>query len=525
MIVFVTAFGNVAAVEPPGSVVVIYNSRMAESKAVAEHYVKVRQVPTDQVLALELATGETMSRGAYRSDLQRPLLRWLEDKRLLTFRSVRDPAATGPLAGTHWKVTEARVRYVVLCYGIPLRIAPDLGLREEGMDAVPEPIRRNGAAVESELALLPFHDYKLPLTGPLRNPLYGATNGSALHPTNGILMVARLDGPTAAIAQSLVDKAIEAEKNGLWGRAYFDLRGLTNGLYKPGDDSLRMAAEVSRGFGFETSVDNNAATFGAGYPMSQIAFYAGWYDADVSGPFTRNVVEFMPGAFAYHLHSFSASSLRGATNHWVGPLLAKGAAATMGAIDEPYLEGTPDLGAFALRFLPLGMSFGEAAYASLPVLSWQITIVGDPLYRPFDRPPLQRHQELEAQKNKLIEWSHVKAMNINLINGLPIADLISHLENEPLTPKSAVLSEKLAQLYEQQGKPASAIHAYRQALKADPTPQQQIRLLLILSDKLAVSDANEAAKTLRELLSRFADYPDRAVIEAKIAELSKASRS
>ena len=37
--------------------------------------------------------------------------------------------------------------------------------------------------------------------------------------------------------------------------------------------------------------------------------YIGWYDGNVSGPFTRPAVEFAPGAFAYHLHSYSAATL------------------------------------------------------------------------------------------------------------------------------------------------------------------------------------------------------------------------
>ena len=59
--------------------------------------------------------------------------------------------------------------------------------------------------------------------------------------------------------------------------------------------------------------------------MSQIAIYAGWYDGEVGGPFALPKVEFMPGAFAYHLHSFSAGILRSTNQNWCGPLLAKGA--------------------------------------------------------------------------------------------------------------------------------------------------------------------------------------------------------
>ena len=81
-------------------------------------------------------------------------------------------------------------------------------------------------AVDSELAWLPLVKMDFPLTGPFPNWVYGVTNAALLNPTNGILLVARLDGPTADIANGLVDKAMQAERDGLWGRAYFDARGI-----------------------------------------------------------------------------------------------------------------------------------------------------------------------------------------------------------------------------------------------------------------------------------------------------------
>src|SRR5205814_2823694 len=139
--------------------------------------------------------------------------------------------------------------------------------------------------------------------------------------TKGLLMVTRLDGPSASIARGLVDKAMEAETNGVWGRAYIDSRGLTNGGYKVGDDWMRQAAQAARQAGYETVLDEKPETFSAGYPMSQIALYLGWYDQQVSGPFTRPTVEFMPGALAYHLYSFSAQTIRASNQGWVAVLL------------------------------------------------------------------------------------------------------------------------------------------------------------------------------------------------------------
>jgi hypothetical protein len=295
-----------------------------------------------------------------------------------------------------------------------------------------------------------------------------------------------------------VDKAIEAETTGLWGRAYFDLRGLTEGSLKSGEDWIRGAAELSRHLGFEIVVDENGGTFPVSFPMSQIGLYAGWYDESASGPFTRPTVEFMPGAFAYHLHSFSAATLRSTTRNWVGPLLAKGVTATMGCADEPYLAGTPEIAVFIARFIFHGMTFGEAAYASQPVLSWMTTVVGDPLYRPFGKHPETLHLELERSHNKLLEWSYLRLVNINLANGKPLTDWVIFLEELSLTRQSAVLSEKLGDLYSAQGKPSSSVHAYEQALKLEPSPQQRIRLMLVIGEKLVLLDRPAEAFALYE---------------------------
>src|SRR5580704_15241556 len=97
-----------------------------------------------------------------------------------------------------------------------------------------------------------------------------------LIPTNGILLVARLDGPTAAIAGNLVDKAVEAERDGLWGRGYFDARGLERtDSYFMGDQWILTAAQISKQLGFETTVDDKPETFPADFPMSSIALYCG----------------------------------------------------------------------------------------------------------------------------------------------------------------------------------------------------------------------------------------------------------
>jgi len=519
--VFVFALAPLFACAAGNEVVVIYNNRMPGSKVVAEHYAQMRQVPESQVYGFDLPITEEMTRAEFENALQFPLASRLAVDKLWRFGSVTNAATNGQPKRVENRIVESKIRYAVLCYGVPLKIAADPNLREPGRENARPELSRNDAAVDSELAWLPLVKMNVPLSGPLPNWVYGTTNTALLHPTNGILLVARLDGPSVEIARGLVDKALAAERDGLWGRAYFDARGLdkTNSYYL-GDDWILKAGEICRELGFETTVDKNPGTFPADFPMSQIAIYCGWYDENVSGPFTLPKVEFMPGAFAYHLHSFSAPTLRSTNQFWVGPLLAKGATCTMGCVNEPYLPGTPNVAAFLARLTADGLTFGEAAWTAQPVLSWQTTVVGDPLYRPFAKELAELHAEFARTHNPLIEWSYLRIVDLNLAHGAPVYQYTALLENIPNTRTSAVLTEKLAGLYDLQGKPSSAIETYRRALTRNPSPQQRIRIRLTLAEKLLAQNREaDAIENYKQLLQESPDYPGKPSIEAKLAAL------
>jgi uncharacterized protein (TIGR03790 family) len=502
-------------------VIVIYNTLVPESKSVAEHYARMRQVPEKQIYGFALTPNEEMSRAEFRDSLQKPLLEKLEADGLWKFAEKIVTETSSGLMHVEYRVAVSKIRYAVLCYGVPLKIAADPNLHELAADSLQPELRRNEAAVDSELAWLPLSKNNVTLSGPMPNRVYGATNTAMLNPTNGILLVARLDGPSAEIARGLVDKALEAERDGLWGRAYFDERGITDPGYKLGDEWISTAAKISQEIGLETTVDDKPGTFPADFPMSQIAMYAGWYANDADGPFALPKVEFMPGAFAYHLHSFSAATLRSTTQNWCGPLLAKGATCTMGCVYEPYLSFTPNVAVFLGRFAS-GFTFGEAAWAAQPALSWQTTVVGDPLYRPYGKPLAELHAELARTHNPLIEWSFLRLVDLDFVHGVPVARLERFVDNLPATTNSAVLTEKLGDLCEMEGKPSSAIDAYELALTRHPSPEQRIRLRLTLSDKLvAAGRENDAIENYKQLLTESPDYPGKPSVEAKMAALEQ----
>ena len=196
--------GALRAENPGDEVVVVYNTRVPESKRVADYYAERRHVPTNQIFGFALSTGDDMSRQEYRNSLERPLADALENRKLWHIASEVYPSTNGQPPRVVWQVKESKIRYAVLCYGVPFRITHDPDLKESVTENLRPEMRRNGAAVDSELAFLPCIEQRLPLTGPLNNPFYGATNAASLHPTNGILLVARLDGPSAAIARGQV---------------------------------------------------------------------------------------------------------------------------------------------------------------------------------------------------------------------------------------------------------------------------------------------------------------------------------
>src|SRR5205809_7494921 len=102
---------------------------------------------------------------------------------------------------------------------------------------------------------------------------------------------------------------------------------------------------------------------------------------NVAGPFNQPG-RFVPGAIAAHIHSYSAATLRDENSGWAGPLVSRGAAATVGNVYEPYLELTAHLDILNDRLLH-GFTFAESVFMSSRGLSWMGLALGDPLYRPY----------------------------------------------------------------------------------------------------------------------------------------------
>ena len=234
--------------------------------------------------------------------------------------------------------------------------------------------------------------------------------------------------------------------------------------------------------------------------------YMGWYNEHAVGPFLRENFTFTRGAIAYHIHSGSAKTLRSTTTNWAGPLLARGAAVTMGAVDEPYLGLTIDLDRFTDR-LCSGASVGESWYLSLPALSWQMTLIGDPLYRPFAK-PLESLIADQAQGDRAsLEWAWLRRMN-QLVREGRLEAALAYGRQKLEAQDSLLLREKLGDLCALNDRFDEALehyaHVVDKATSAETAVRAGDRYLTLLRQRDQADRAREVEAALR---ARWAGNP------------------
>ena len=459
---------------PAEETVVLANRASPASAELAAYYAQRRRIPGENVVVLDLPATASMSREDYERRLRDPLLGALRDRALID----QSPRPEGEV-GAHesaWHTDACRIRFLVAMYGVPFRISSTNGtLRPLIAQAFRKiPPRTDTAAVDSELALV-LHgaasiDHLVP------NPLYPHFRWPPVGSVeqHDLLICARLDGPDPARIRRVIDDTLAAERYGLRGRAYFDMRGTHLAGYEVGDLWIAEAYERMMREGYECVADTGPGVFPPDYPMEDAGFYLGWYAKHVDGPFARPDFVFKPGAVAYHLHSTSAATLRSPDRHWAGPLLARGAAATMGSVFEPFLQYTPRLDVFTAR-LCAGQTFGEAAYLSQRALSWQITVVGDPLYRPFRHSVEAQIRHLERDGHPDVAWGYLRKVNLLVRQGrFNVALAFCREKMEQL--QSEILEEKLADLYALNGLVLDAAGLYRRILDRGPSAATAARV-------------------------------------------------
>jgi uncharacterized protein (TIGR03790 family) len=453
-----TPFPSPVASNPDAeATLVIFNEKDPESRELASFYAAQRGIPKAQVLGLTCPLSEEISRADYDRTIAEPLRRAFTSN---FWWKLREP---DPVLGS---VLSNKIRFVALMRGIPLKIAAAAGYPGDKATGESPIGTRNEAAVDSELAALGF--FTRVISGALNNPYYRSFTSIRDARRPELMLVCRLDAPTAGMVRQMILDSLAAEREGLVGLAYVDARGIDSGAYREGDEWMLAAAATARRKGMPVILDNGPELFPESFPMRQAAIYYGWYAGDVVGPFTRPGFRFARGAVAVHLHSFSANTVHDPQRNWVAPLIYSGAAATLGNVYEPYLTLTPHLDVFHDR-LCAGLTFAEAAYMSQRVLSWMTTCVGDPLYRPF------AGVETGDQKPATGEWAEYRAGARLWFSESPAAGAAA-LKASGTRLRSGAIFEGLGLLHLIANNATAAIAAFRQARQYYREPEDVARV-------------------------------------------------
>lgn len=400
-LVYVLRCASAFALEP-NEILIIANSDIGASVQLAQYYCAKRDVPAGNILALPLGTdlNDTITRGDYEKQLTEPVR-----KKIYDYDSV------------------AQIKCLLTTYGVPIKVGKRAPLKDQQDNLTQlkklaeqekteiEQLKQNGvtntskemkdtklkldqvqveidfivgnetnASVDSELSMVLFGDYELYRWQPNRlkdNPLGLYSN---------TLMVSRLDGPSFEIAKGLIDKAIKAEKTGLKGIVYIDSRGRVDDKnpysYGHFDQSLRDLAELARLRTGMTVKEERTEKLFEPNSCPHTAIYCGWYSL-------KNYIaafDFVDGAIGYHISSLEAVDLRDPNSkQWCPAMLKAGVTATLGAVAEPYLHSFPNPKELFSQLFD-GRCLVEAYYQTNPFNSWQLVLIGDPLYRPFKKP-------------------------------------------------------------------------------------------------------------------------------------------
>ena len=387
-------------------VLLICNTRHSYSRQLADYYARARKVPAENLVSVAVDDDEACSRAVYDQAIRSP---------------VRQTLAA--LLSAH-----KAIRCLVILPGLPLRVhGPPLNADEEkqrqhledqktvlkkimaGLGKEDDKRREKltgeladleqqlqllspghrQASLDSELALVSFDAYDL--TGWLPNPLFvGFVEQKGLLDRSKVLLVSRLDGPSEQIVRRIIDDSLAVEQAGLRGAAYFDARWPETAgpegneppanAYRRFDQAIHRAADQVRRDGRLTVVLDDAGRLFQDGECPYAALYCGWYSLARYVP----AFQWRKGAIGYHIASAECTTLKQPDSQvWCKRLLEEGVAATIGPVAEPYVQAFPLPDVFFTLLLDGRLTLVECYMLSLPHLSWQMVLIGDPLYRPF----------------------------------------------------------------------------------------------------------------------------------------------
>ncbi len=405
---------------PEDRVLLLYNSQNAESLAVRNMYIAAR--PGVRELDLDNASLSpvddptdlgNITRTQYMNAIRAPLLTYLAGT-----------TQTGAPLSQH-------IIAIATTRGLPARIQ---GPNEFELFSSRSSLENELALVQQDLSQAGTGDFATLFEGTIDNPYHFLVNqpissfdrsaittqksftlvkdqawqSSALTPGD-MYLVCRLDSaPTESATaleniQSLINRSqnlsfMPQNVQALLDEysAEFDQLDDDGGLFFPDDDDFNGARSVLNNLGIPTFHDQTF-TFWTGdslpdqsRPLIVLGTYGENHDImgfgqNPSGPGTylSTFTNLHPAAIFIAYESFNGNSIingepRGNQEQALN-FIANGGSFTVAHVAEPFTFSVADLQLLTQNLFTHSMTFAEAAYSSIPALSWQNTPIGDPL--------------------------------------------------------------------------------------------------------------------------------------------------
>jgi uncharacterized protein (TIGR03790 family) len=270
-----------------------------------------------------------------------------------------------------------QIFYIATTMGVPLRIPGSGGLNGDV------------AAVDSELAML-YADMQQArthaITGPLKNPFFEQTGQPFTHASFPMYLVTRLAAYDLQGAKDMIDRGMAARNRGKF------VIDLSSDEYDQGNSWLHAASTLLPKD--RVVLDE---TYKVLYKEPDVIGFASWGSNDHSRHERFLGFKWLPGAIATEFVSTNARTFERPPSSWnistweesakwwkgapqtlTADYILEGASAATGHVAEPYLVATPRP-QYLLPAYFSGRNLAESFYLSIPYLSWQNIVVGDPL--------------------------------------------------------------------------------------------------------------------------------------------------
>lgn len=329
-------------------VLVVINDPSLDSKEIGEYYVEKRNIPSRNVVRINVSMSDNVSLDEYKFGIEAPVRRAIER-------------------------SENKIDFIVVTKGVPLRLQDDSGY---SVDAFLAAMKLEGVK--------PIERLDEASIRAAQNP-YFRKNEPFSSEKFGMYLVTRLDGVDVADAKRLVDLSLAAKP--AKGPFFFDAAAnRKDGPFLLNQQQMYRASELLKAKGFASRLDEKPEFVA---PPEPVMGYVSWGSNDAAfSEETYKKIRFLPGAISETFVSTSGRNFREFSEGQsrIVDLIRGGVTGVKGYVSEPYTFALAEPDVLFDRYTS-GYNLAESFYMASRVVKWKDIVVGDPLCSPYAKEP------------------------------------------------------------------------------------------------------------------------------------------